>query len=200
MSDNPPTDDVSAFFRNLREQVGVDFEDEDTDSSGLDRAHGMAQESPPEPAVPESEEAEESDTYPGSRQALKRIDDESAEDDDSGDVDWDSSPRVYTIGGKSTELFTIGALAKALRREVVTLRKWEQKGYLPPAQYRSPGNPNPEPGQRPKHDRLYTRDQVEGLIRILREEKLLNPRKKMRIDQTDFPAKARRLFEELANR
>ena len=196
MSDNPPTDEVSAFFRNLREQVGIDFEDEGEDAP-VERAREMADDTPPEPPLPEPEEAEEAETYPGSKQALKRIEEDELDDEiqkAARVIPWDDLPvRTYTLQGKSTEFYTIGSLAKALRREVVTLRKWEQKGYLPPAPYRSPGEGT-------KKDRLYTRDHVEGLVKILSEEKLLNPRKKMRIDQTNFPAKAHRLFAKLGNR
>lgn len=49
---------------------------------------------------------------------------------------WDSNPIIRTIQGKPTEMFTIQALALALGKEVVTIRLWERKGYIPIAPYR----------------------------------------------------------------
>jgi hypothetical protein len=43
--------------------------------------------------------------------------------------------------------------------------------------------------------RLYTRHQVEGLIRIAEEEGILRDKQKA-ISKTQFPARARKLFNE----
>ncbi|MCA1783612.1 MAG: hypothetical protein ABR616_15720 [Dermatophilaceae bacterium] len=200
MSEPQAAEDPTEFFRSLRDKLGIDFEDVPegiTSGEALAehaRALAEAAEAPPEPPVPDPEEVETQERYPGSKQALKPVGRDDLEDDDPvGEVEWGGSPRVYTLGGVKTEFYTIGALAKALRREVVTLRKWEQKGYMPEAPYRAPGKGT-------KQDRLYTRAHIEGMVKILRDEKLLNPRKKMRIDQTNFADKAFRLFDRLANK
>lgn len=181
-------DDVTSFFSSLKQQLGIDFEEPMT-RADVDQA---AQGTPPPLPVPD--EAVEEETYPGSKQALRPIDEEEVRKARpvAPPIPWDEMPsRVYTVRGQDTEFYTIGSLATALQRQVVTLRKWEQKGYLPPAQFRAPG-------KKTKQDRLYTREQIEGLAKILEQEGLLLARKKMRIDQTDFPERARRLFARLA--
>lgn len=188
-----PEPDVTAFFSELKEKYGIDFEDSAT-SSELARARELSQETPPEAPIPDPEEAVEEERYPGSKQALRPVDPEEIQKARpvAPPIPWDELPaRTYTVRGRETEFYTVGSLAKALQREVVTLRKWEQKGYLPAAQYRAPG-------KKAKQDRLYTREQIEGLAKILQEEGLLLARKKMRIDQTNFPERAHRLFDRLA--
>ena len=41
---------------------------------------------------------------------------------------WDETPIIKTLGGKETEVFTIGALAHALEKSIVSVRLWERKG------------------------------------------------------------------------
>ena len=87
---------------------------------------------------------------------------------------WDKKPVVYIHGGVSQEFFTIGHLADALGRSPVTIRSWESKGLLPKSPYRSP-RPRGEtlPGRRSSGKRLWTRDQIEGIIRIARDEQVI---------------------------
>lgn len=81
---------------------------------------------------------------------------------------WDKAAykRYYPIedGGEDIEFFTMGALAEALNRRPVTMRLWESKGWLPTPSYRTPSN-GAIAGKR-----LYTRDQIEGIIKIAKEE------------------------------
>ena len=49
---------------------------------------------------------------------------------------WDANPIIKRLGGEDTEVFTIGALALALEKQIVTIRLWERKGYIPRAPYR----------------------------------------------------------------
>lgn len=49
---------------------------------------------------------------------------------------WDANPIIKLVKGVETELFTIGALALALEKQIVTIRLWEKKGYIPGAPYR----------------------------------------------------------------
>jgi hypothetical protein len=102
---------------------------------------------------------------------------------------WDDRPVVYAIKGVNTELFHVGDLAKALYRTAHTMRKWEERGYLPETFIRTPGvNRN---GQH----RLYTREQVEGLVKIATDEGILDHNRQ--VGGTEFPRKARALFAEL---
>lgn len=100
-------------------------------------------------------------------------------------------PRNYTINGVETEFFTVGDLGRALGgRKSVTMRKWEIEGILPPTTFRAPSLDD-----RAKH-RLYTREQVEGIILIAEEEGVLTAYKN-RIKDTNFSARVHALFERL---
>jgi hypothetical protein len=77
---------------------------------------------------------------------------------------WDSNPTIKSLGGVATELFTIGALAQALEKKIVTIRNWEQKGYIPNAPYRL--RSKMLNGKKVNGNRVYTRE----LINIAIEE------------------------------
>ena len=101
---------------------------------------------------------------------------------------WDAHPRVYRVNGKDTQLFAIGALAKALGRQVVTVRSWERRGWLPAPVLRSPG-------EGAMQHRLYSRAFIEGVVRIATEENLMKPG--TIVKTTDFPRRVRALFQEV---
>ena len=205
MSDSYLREDIDATFRELREKFGID-EDEEGEPALTRTPSGELRltppsppeelDTPPEPPIPDPEppastedaasvEVEEEDyTYPGSRHVRRSVLEDPEPEDEPV---WDAHSRVYAVKGEEREFFTISALATALRRESVTMRKWEERGYLPRARYRAPGAGK-------KRDRLYTRAQIEGLVKIAKEEGLMNPQKKKRIDQTNFADRAFRLF------
>lgn len=103
--------------------------------------------------------------------------------------------KQYTIGGKPVELYTIGQVAEVLNRKPVTIRKWEREGVIPSATFVKPGANGDVRGRR----RLYSRAQVEALLRIAMEEKILNDLHKQ-ITKTEFKQKALAAFRELASR
>lgn len=77
---------------------------------------------------------------------------------------WDERPRWLDYRGQTIEVFTRGALAKALNRAVVSIRSLEQRGILR------------TPMLQDSHGRwLYTRDQIEDLIALAKEEGVLDP-------------------------
>lgn len=69
--------------------------------------------------------------------------------------------KIYTIGGKELEMFTLGVLAKCLDRDSQTVRKWELNGIIPQATYRSASN-----------HRLYTRRQIEAIVQCVRKHNI----------------------------
>ena len=75
---------------------------------------------------------------------------------------WDENPVIKTLGGKETEVFTIGALAQALEKTIVTVRLWERKGYIPRAPYRL--RSKTLKGQKTGGNRVYTRSLIEATI------------------------------------
>lgn len=71
----------------------------------------------------------------------------------------------YSVGGAVKRFYTIGSLAQALNRSAVTIRSWEDKGWLPAASFRTPP-PRKEqiPGKALKGRRLYSEAQVVFLV------------------------------------
>lgn len=122
------------------------------------------------------------DTYPGSRHKRR----ETTETYNSGtEQAWDADPKMLLVNGVEVEFFTVGALAMALNREVVTVRSWERKGYLPKAPFRSAGK---------RQNRLYTRAHIEGIRRIAMHAGLLDPSIKKSPKDTNFVEQVRDLF------
>jgi hypothetical protein len=75
---------------------------------------------------------------------------------------WDEAPIKKVFKGKETELFTVGALAQALEKKIVTIRLWERKGYIPIAPFRL--RSKSLNGERVNGNRVYTRELVEITI------------------------------------
>jgi hypothetical protein len=50
---------------------------------------------------------------------------------------WGIPPVQKTIQGKPMTLYTLGALANALQRPIITIRLWENMGRLPEAPFRA---------------------------------------------------------------
>lgn len=84
---------------------------------------------------------------------------------------WDETPIIKTLGGKETEVFTIGALAQALEKSIVSVRLWERKGYIPRAPYRL--RSKTLKGQKTGGNRVYTRALIEATIEEFSKRGLL---------------------------
>jgi|SRR5215831_18925971 len=95
---------------------------------------------------------------------------------------WDVKPKEVWYKGVKYEMFPIGALAKALGRDSVTLRAWIRKGWLPRHQFQT-GQVYGSRGDAAR--RLWTRAQIEGIAQIAKEEGLLEERPP-RIQSTHF--------------
>jgi hypothetical protein len=89
-------------------------------------------------------------------------------------VEWDAKPLYYNVEGKKQEFFIIGHLAKALGYSVQSIRAWEDKGLLPRSPYRSPRTAAPVAGGRSdKGKRLWTREQIEGILALANKHKVI---------------------------
>lgn len=131
--------------------------------------------------------------YPGSKQKRREPAQRLAEiRRDEEELRWDAKPRYYKVDGEMVEFFTVGHLAQALGKASVTIRLWERKGWLPPAEFRTPARGGVE-GQR-----LYTRAQIEGIIEIAREEGILDTDRPPAFHLSQFPGKVHALFRRLA--
>jgi hypothetical protein len=84
---------------------------------------------------------------------------------------WDENPIIKTLKGVETEVFTISALALALEKEIVTIRLWEKKGYIPIAPYRL--RSKSLNGKKVNGNRVYTRELIEITIEEFSKRNLL---------------------------
>lgn len=122
-------------------------------------------------------------TYPGSKKVRKAV-------AATPDV-WADYPSIdLTVGGVLTRFYTVGTLADLLERKPPTIRKWEKLGYIPAPKYVTPG--------RNYHGRkrLYTREAIEGIVEIAREEGITGESNR-NVSATNFTARVTTLFKEL---
>ena len=92
---------------------------------------------------------------------------------------WDARPVYYLIGGEKQEFFTISHLSKALGYSVQSIRAWEDRGLLPRTPFRSPRTARPVAGGRStKGRRLWTREQIMGIVRIAKKHRVIFPDRK----------------------
>lgn len=75
---------------------------------------------------------------------------------------WDSDPIIKLVKGVETELFTISSLAQALEKQLVTIRYWEKKGFIPGAPYRL--RSKTLNGKKVNGNRVYTRAMIELVV------------------------------------
>jgi hypothetical protein len=109
--------------------------------------------------------------YPGRRKPVNRGSTSKAASDTNV---WDARPVKYMINGEVREFFTISHLAAALGYSVQSIRAWEDKGALPRSPFRSPRTAKPVAGGRSnKGKRLWTREQIEGIVRLARRHKVI---------------------------
>lgn len=131
--------------------------------------------------------------YPGGKPPVNRPDQAPAAPQES-ETGWDHKPVFYLMGGEEREFFTIKHLSAALNRQPVTIRAWENRGVLPKSPFRSPP-PSVAPtfGKTPRGRRLWTRGQIEGLLRIAQECRVItDPHQKP--PSPEFTEKATKLF------
>jgi hypothetical protein len=99
---------------------------------------------------------------PGSKRKRRELDPKVSRRKAGESNGWDANPIIKTLGGKDTEVFTIGALAQALEKTIVTIRLWERKGYIPRAPYRL--RSKTLKGQKTGGNRVYTRALIESTV------------------------------------
>ena len=108
--------------------------------------------------------------------------------------------KLYRVNGQPTKFWGIRALGKLLgQRSADTMRSWEERGWLPKPTAVFPGR-DPRSAASAKHGRrrLYTRAQMIGLYKIAGEEGILE--KHARIESSNFPRRAKKLFIDLAEK
>ena len=106
---------------------------------------------------------------------------------------WDARPKMLTINGRTLELFYISALARAINRSTRTIHAWEYKNLFPQPVLRVPRRG----GQGLPGKRLYSRQFIEGVIRIAKEEGVYDDPYSPDIRNTNFTARVFELFDEV---
>jgi len=110
--------------------------------------------------------------YPGSKRKRKEyVKVERAKD--IQEKSWDSRPYIKPLNGKDVEFFTLGALAEALGRPIITVRTWIANGYMPVSTYRLPDVIDKN-GDTRKGRWLYTRDMITTAVEIFAAHGLLD--------------------------
>lgn len=108
--------------------------------------------------------------YPGSKRKRR----EEKREEVSAPASWDSTPYVKSLpDGTDMDFFTIGALAKALGRPIITIRHWIKSGYLPVSPYRLPAKVDVN-GEERLGRRLYSRPMIEVAVTIFSKAGLLS--------------------------
>lgn len=109
--------------------------------------------------------------FPGSRTPLP-FDNAPAATPAPAETSWDARSTKKVINGTEVEFFSIGAVCAALGRPAVTIRLWIRQGHLPAATYRMPTRTS-ENGAVITGRRLYTRHQVESIVRVAEQHGIL---------------------------
>lgn len=93
---------------------------------------------------------------------------------------WDANPILRrTQSGEVKEFFTIKFLAQAWdNRTIISIRKLERMGVIPRARYRT------NYGRR--RDRLYSREQIEAVVRLAKEFGVYHTNTRKNISKTGF--------------
>lgn len=113
------------------------------------------------------------------------------------DTKWDAKPtKRYKRKGAPGEFFTISALCQALGYSEQSIRAWEKQNLLPATPFRSPRTKRPNAaGRSTKGRRLWTREQIEGILLLAEEHKVIVNREP---PTREFAAAVGRLFDQLA--
>jgi hypothetical protein len=77
---------------------------------------------------------------------------------------WDRKSQEVIFRGKPVQVYSKGALAKALNRQHTTIRRMQDKGILINPRY-----------QNSRRQWIYSRAQIEAIIKLADEEDVLHP-------------------------
>ena len=110
---------------------------------------------------------------------------------------WKTEPmlhREFHYNGKVTKLYTIGALAMALGKRPVTIRKWIRQGVIPEAGLKT------SPITKTLGDagrRLFSEEQIEAMVKIAKETGVWGEgRRVISFANTDFSGRVWALWQQ----
>jgi hypothetical protein len=103
---------------------------------------------------------------------------------------------ILLPSGKLIEMFTIGALAEALNRPIITLRLWVKKNYLPNSPYQLPlvvGKDGKEyPGKK-----LYSRRMIEAAVEVFTRFGVLHVKRIDWVNNSKITTEITRVWNEI---
>ena len=112
------------------------------------------------------------------------------------EVEWAAKPTQKILpNGNKVDMYTIGALASALGRPIITLRLWMEEGHLPNSPYRLPTKVDKH-GKEHKGRRLYTKPMIEATVEMFRSNGILHVK---RVEWANHKALPQMLAEEWDN-
>lgn len=86
---------------------------------------------------------------------------------------WESKSYKKTMpNGVDMEMYTLGSLAEALGRPIITIRAWMKAGYLPVSPYRLPARVDKH-GHTRQGRRLYSKPMIEAAVEVFRSAGIL---------------------------
>jgi len=133
--------------------------------------------------------------YPGSKRKRKIVKEEKPKV--VVEKTWDARPYVKTLpNGQDVEMFTLGALAQALGRPIVTVRTWGMLGYLPTPPYRL-ADVVDKNGDTRKGRKLYSRAMVEAAVELFTQHGLLELDRIEWSDHLQVPQELATMWEEI---
>lgn len=98
--------------------------------------------------------------YPGSKRKRR----EPAPPEITPKEGWEKRSYKKTLpNGKEVDMYTLGSLADALGRPIITIRQWMKAGYLPSSSYRMPTILDKN-GEERQGRRLYTKPMIEAAV------------------------------------
>ena len=109
--------------------------------------------------------------YPGSKRKRRVLEEKSKPKPEV--KAWDSRPYVKPLNGKEVEFFTIGALAEALGRPIITIRYWIDNGYIPTSTYKMPSTIDKN-GDTRQGRWLYTRAMIDSAVDLFTRNGLID--------------------------
>jgi len=111
--------------------------------------------------------------YPGSKQK-RRLLDEYPVSFKEVDSSWELNFYEKTLpNGAKVHMYTLGSLAQALGRPVITVRTWIKEGYLPASPYRLPTKPDKN-GVARAGRRLYSKAMIDSAVQVFKQAGLFD--------------------------
>lgn len=90
---------------------------------------------------------------------------------------WEKRSYKKTLpSGKEVDMYTLGSLADALGRPIITIRQWMKAGHLPNSPYRMPTTLDKNGDER-QGRRLYTKPMIDAAVSAFSRAGLLHKKR-----------------------